>query len=334
MMDGHRRLLRIIGAFVLVLFAGVIGYMVIEGWSFVESLYMTVITLSTVGYKEVYTLSDAGRIFTVFLIIGGVGFMLYAVTTMVQYVVEFRIRSRLESRRMKNRITQLKGHTILCGYGRVGSQVARSLSAEGKRFVVIDTDSGKIAQADEDGYLYIQGNASRDEVLQEAGIGRARSLIAAVGNDADNIYITLSAKVLRPDIFVVARGSDEESESKLKRAGADRTILPLHLSGRRMAMLALRPLVVDLIETTMQSRDRSLLLEDVKITTDSLMAGATVKEIEHHRRVIAVLAVRKSDGRLQTRPHADMKIEPDDEVILMATDTESAKAEGPASPAS
>jgi voltage-gated potassium channel len=326
--ENQRRLILVLAAFVAVIFIGVAGYMTIERYSFLDALYMTVITLSTVGYGVIRPLSQGGKIFTMFLIIGGVGFVFYGFTAFVQYFIENRLRDRLGSRRMKKDISQLKEHIILCGYGRVGREVARMLAEEGVPFVAIDGDQKTYEKAVEDGCLCIHGNASKDEILHEAGIQTAKALIAAVGNDADNIYITFSAKVLRPDILVVARGSDEESEAKLKRAGADRTLLPLNVSGRRMAMLAIHPVVADFIETTIHNKEGGLLLEDIKVEAGSSMIGKTLGEVQKQSKGMIILALRRGGGKFTASPAPGTIFEAGDEMITMASDRQLQSLEG------
>ena len=326
--ENQRRLILVLLAFMAVIFIGVAGYMTIEHYSFLDALFMTVITLSTVGYEVVRPLSHGGKIFSVFLIIGGVGFVFYGFTTFVQYFIESRLRDRSGGRRMKKDISQLKGHIILCGYGRVGREVARMLAEEGVSFVAIDDDQKTYDKAVEDGFLCIHGNASKDEILHEAGIQTAKALIAAVGNDADNIYITFSAKVLRPDILIVARGSDEESEAKLKRAGADRTLLPLNVSGRRMAMLAIHPVVADFIETTVHNREGGLLLEDIKVEPGSFMVGKMLSEVQKQSKGMIILALRRGGGKFTANPAPGTVFEAGDEMITMANDRQLQRLEG------
>lgn len=230
-MGKKRRFLLIALAILAIIMIGTAGYMIIEKWSFPDAIYMAVITLSTVGFQEVHSLSTAGRFFTIFLILGGTGTMLYAVTAIVQYLLEGNLENMLGRRHMKAEIAKLKGHTILCGYGKVGKEVARVFANEQTPFVVIESDEKAYNKATEDGFLCLNTNASNDEALKEAGIMNAKSLVAALGSDADNLYVTLSAKSLKPDIFVVARVDNEESEAKLKRAGADRTMSPYQVLG-------------------------------------------------------------------------------------------------------
>lgn len=318
-MNPRRLLLRVLFIISVVLAIGVAGYMIIERWSFLDALFMTVISISTVGYNEVHNLSAAGRVFTIVLIVGGVGVMLYTLTTVVEYLIGGSIGNVLWRRRMEDKISNLKGHIILCGYGRVGQEVARVFESEGTSFVIIELDQGAAAGAVNDGFLCLAGNATSDDVLNKAGIQQARALVAALGSDADNLYITLSAKVLRPDLFVVARASGQEAESKLKRAGADRIISPHQNAGRRMAMLTLRPLVVDFVDTTMHSRGRELVLENVQVGSDSPAAGVTVKEALGCCSALAILAVKKKSGKLLTNPPTDTPLELGDELVIIGT---------------
>jgi voltage-gated potassium channel len=318
-MDIRRRFLWVVYSVIIVICVGITGYMFIEGWSFVDALYMTVITLSTVGYEEVHGLSDAGKIFSTVLIVFGVGVMLYGLTNMVQYFIEGQFLNIWGRRRMKDKISKLTGHIILCGYGQVGRQVAREFENEGIPFVVIDQNQESITEAADAGLLYLQGNATSDEVLKDAGIERARALVAALGTDADNLYVTLSSRELRSDLFIVARASTEESEPKLQRAGANRTMSPYRIGGRRMAMLTLRPLVVDFVDTTMHSRGRELVLENVKVHSGSPVEGKTVIEGEQQCKGISILAVRKKDGRLLANPYQETLLEQEDELVVIGT---------------
>ena len=286
------------------------------------------LTISTVGYEEVHDLSATGRIFNVILIVGGVGVMLYTLTTIVQYLTEGQFANTLGRRRMKERISKLRGHVILCGYGQVGREVARVFEREGTGFVVVELDGQALADAADAGCLCLQGNATSDEILKEAGIQQARALVAALGSDADNLYTTLSARELRPDLYIVARALVEESESKLKRAGADRTMSPYRIGGRRMAMLTLRPLVVDFVDTTMHSRGRELVLENIKVSSGSPVEGMTIKEGRECCGGAAILAVRKKDDTLLTNPSEDTNLELDDELVVIGTHEQLRTLEG------
>jgi voltage-gated potassium channel len=230
-----------------ILVVGVLGYMVFEGWSFNDSLYMTVITLTTVGYREVRPLDNSGQLWTMVLLISGVGTLFYAAVSSVELVVEGTIRGYFGRRRMEAAISKLNGHYILCGYGRVGRQVAAEFALDDVPFVIIEQEAETVEECVEEGYLVLLGEAS-DDVLEQAGIRRARGLVTAVDSDADNVFVVLSARKLNPKLHIVARASSDESAAKLEIAGADRTLSPYAVGGRRLASLATQPLVVDFLD--------------------------------------------------------------------------------------
>ena len=318
-MGKRRRFILIAIAILAIIMAGTAGYMIIEGWSFSDAIFMAVITFSTVGFSEIHPLSATGQYFTIFLILGGTGTMLYAATAIVQYILEGNLGNILGRRHMKVEIAKLKEHTILCGYGKVGKEVARVFKNEKTPFVVIEADEKACAKATADGFLCLNMNAANDEALKEAGIMNAKSLVAALGSDADNLYVTLSAKSLRPDIFVVARIDNEESEAKLKRAGADRIMSPYRIGGRRLANMTLKPLVVDFIDTTMDREGHEFTLEDVNITKGSSMDGISVKESLRRIDGAHIMAIKKKSGHIITNPAPETILESGDELVLMGT---------------
>jgi len=317
-MSSLRRLLWGLFAFIIIVVIGTIGYEVIEGWSLLDSVYMTITTITTVGFGEVHPLSDAGRIFSIFLIIGGVGGALYILTTLMGYILEGQFGITMGRRRMKTKIAKLKKHFILCGYGRVGQEIALTFSEEGVPFVIISNDEEHVAKAEKEGYLAIFGDATSDDALKEAGIKQARGLVAAVGSDTDNTFITLSAREARPDLFIEARSSSPESEGKLRRAGADRVISPHTIGGRRMAMLALRPAVVDFIDTVTYGPGRELQLENVDVAGGSSLIGKTMEQARSQVD-ITVLAMRKKSGELIANPPGEEIIEDGDRLIVIGT---------------
>ena len=219
---------------------------------------------------------------------------------------------------MERTISKLKEHFILCGYGRVGQEIARIFAEEGVPFVIIDKDRESIAIAEKDGRLYVLADATSDEVLKEAGIERARGLVIAVGNDADSVYITLSARGLRPDLFIEARASSSAAGAKLKNAGANRIIAPYSLGARRMAQLALRPTVVDFIDTVIYRRGRELQMENIVVGSNSALAGLTVEETRHRTKA-AILAISKKGGKLLANPQGEETVESGDRLIAMGT---------------
>jgi len=313
-----KRLRRGIIILAAVIAAGTIGYMYIEGWSFGEAIYMTVITISTVGYGEVHPLTASGRIFSIFLIAGGVSGALFVISAFVEYLVEGRLRTTLGRRQMKAKIAKLKDHFILCGYGRVGEDIARTFSEEGVPFIVIDSRPDNIALAEEHGYLYLFGDATSDKVLIEAGIERARGLVAAVGSDVDNTYITLSARGISPDLFIEARASSKEAGTKLKRAGANRIVSPSSLGARRMAMLALRPAVADFIDTVTYGRGRELQMENIEVDSKSPLVGQPVEAVRQQSQA-TILAISKQKGKLLANPPGEEIIETGDRLIIIGT---------------
>jgi voltage-gated potassium channel len=314
----QKRLRRGIIILASIIAAGIIGYMFIEGWSPTDAAYMTVITITTVGYGEVHPLSNAGRIFSIFLILGGVSGALFVFSALVEYALAGRLGVARRKRQMKAKIAKLKDHFILCGYGRVGEEIARTFSDEGVPFIIIDSRPDNIALAEEAGYFHLLGDATSDKVLLEAGIERARGLVAAVGSDVDNTYIVLSARGLQPDIFIEARASDRESEVKLKRAGANRIVSPNSIGARRMALLALRPAVVEFIDTVTFRRGRELQMENLIVPDNSPLIGQTIEAITQ-RGQANVLAINRKSGKLLTNPAGEEPIEPGDRLVIMGT---------------
>ena len=307
-----------VGILVILLFVGTAGYMLLEGWSLVDALYMTVITFTTVGYHEVHPLSVAGRVFNIFLIVGGVAAMLYLLTALMSHIVEEEVfHAFVRRRRMRSTLAGMRNHYILCGFGRVGREVARAFVAEGVEFIVIDASDHCTAEARELGYAYIQGNATEDDILREAGIMRAHGLVAVTGNDSDNVYITLSARGLNDDLQVVARTADIANADKLRRAGADRVISPLEIGGRRIAMSAMRPLAVDFVDSIFAgAHDESLQFTEIDIADGSALRGSTIEEIVQRPDVEAI-GLRRADGEMVAAPHRNIVLETGDSLFVI-----------------
>jgi voltage-gated potassium channel len=320
-MDLERKILKIIALIVLIIAVGVVGLMVIEGWSFLDSLFMTVITISTVGYREVHPLSNEGKVLIILLIFVGVGTFVYIISSIVEYLIEGRLAGVIGRRKMRKQIETLKNHCIVCGFGRVGYEVAQEFSRNGADFVVIENNPERIKICVSKGYLCIEGDASSDEKLREAGIHRARGLISAVDSDASNVYVTLSSKSLNKDIFVVARSERKESEKKLRAAGADRVISPTGIGGRRLASQLLQPAVIEFLDVVMHSADIELFMEEMKVVEGShfigmTMAGARKKYVEGAN----ILAIVKAEGdKMKVKSSADTAIAKDDMLIAIGT---------------
>lgn len=316
-----RRVESAVLALVIITVVGILGYMVLEGWSFTDSLYMTVITLTTVGYKEVRVLDTSGQLWTMLLLITGVGTLFYAAVSSVELVVEGTVRGYVGRRRVKAAIGRLNGHYILCGYGRVGKQVAREFVADDVPFVVVEQDQDILEECLAEGNLALLGEASDDEVLEEAGILRAGGLVAAVDSDADNVFVVLSARKLNPKLHIVARASSEELADKLEIAGADRTLSPYAVGGRRLASLATQPLVVDFLDVvTRGEKGIEFHLEEYFVPEDSTIAGHTIGELEIGERTGAiVLAISTTEGTFDTTPSADVRLRAGDTLIVLGS---------------
>jgi voltage-gated potassium channel len=317
-----RRLLISSALFVGLFVTGVVGYILIEGWSFLDAFYMTVITVTTVGFQEVRPLSDEGRIFTSGLVLLGVGAAFYLLTAIVATVVEGELGFLLGVRRMRTKIEGLRNHYILCGFGRVGEEIARDFQGRRAPFVIVDLNPEALERAQKLDCLYVDGDATAEDVLIDAGIREAHSLLAACDSDATNIYIVLTARALNPNIVIVARVVDPASEPRMRRAGADRVIALYRIGGRRMALSAVQPFVVDFIDTLASGRRSSHILAELEISEGSALAGRPVRQVVQGSSRITVLGVRKPDGTTLASPHGDDTLELGDLVILIGDEEE------------
>ena len=310
---------RIVGAVLILASGGIAGYMFIEGWSLLDAAYMMVLTLTTVGYEEVHPLSTGGRIFSIFLMITGVGVAMYTVTAVARRVVEEEVfRGFLRRRRMRTRMAGMRDHVIVCGYGRVGREVVATLAREKVGCIVLDRDSQVVGELAEQGLLYVQGDATRDETLLDAGAPRARSVIVALGNDSDNVLITLSARALNPALNIVSRTGLGENEEKLRRAGADRVVSPYSIGGRRLALSAIRPAAVDYFDSLADSGGADERLEEVLVAPGSPLDGVTVGECARAAGV-HVLALKKGEGALEVSPGDATAIQAGDLLIVFGS---------------
>ena len=321
-MAPQRRLLVAALLLFVLLALGVGGYIGIEGWSFLDALYMTVTTITTVGFREVHPLSSEGRVFTIVLIISGVGVLFYTLTSLVQFLIEGELLDILGVHRMKGRIENLRNHYILCGFGRVGTEIVREFTAHGVPFVIVESNPEAIGRARRHNYLLVEGDATSDAVLREAGIERARGLLAASDSDAGNTFIVLAAKAFRPDLFVVSRAGRPESEPRMLRAGADRAISPYIIAGRRMALSALQPLAVEFIDMLARGRHRKQILAEIEISAESGLAHRTIGDVMHHCRGAVVLGVQRATGDIQVGPRGDTLVEAGDRLIVLGEEAE------------
>jgi voltage-gated potassium channel len=309
-----------------VLAGGTVGYMVIEGWSAWDAFYMTVTTVATVGFREVHPLSLGGQVFTILLIFCGVGTAFYTVTLLATIIVEGGLHRRFEKRRVARMLEDITDHFILCGYGRIGSIIATELHQQGVLLVVIERDPDRVRQAIERGWLALEADASREEVLAHAGIHRARGLIAAVGTDAENVFTVLTARVMRPDLFIIARVESDDAEHKLRRAGADRVISPYQIGATHMVQTALRPAVVDFVQLATSSERLDLSMEQVHIKDDSALANQSIVDAGIRQKFgVIIVGIKRAGGTMEFNPAPEAIMRAGDELVVLGT-TESVKA--------
>jgi len=324
-----RRLWTSLAVFAGVVVVGVAGYMLIEGWPLLDAVYMTVTTISTVGFGELHTLSATGRVFTMVLILMGIGTLGFALASVVDFLVEGHLLGLLEGRRMNRNIEHLTDHHVIAGVGRVGAEVARAFAREGAPFVIVDQDPEAVARARQEGWLVVEGDATEEGVLERAGIARARSLVGALDSDADNVFVTLTARTLNPGIFIVARSTTTRTEERLRKAGADRVLTPSIIGGRRLASLVLHPLVSDYLDLITHGDDFEFQLEEFTLRPGGAVEGKTIRDARLHDDYgIFVLAVRQRDGRIEAKPTAETLLSAGDRVVLLGTSAQFRAVEG------
>jgi len=318
-MDSINRIINVILALVAMLVIGSVGYMVLEGWSFFEGLYMTVISLTTVGFGEVRPLGYSGRVFTILLIFSGIGLMFYVVSTITQMVVEGQLKDVVGRRRLQKSIRNLKDHYIICGFGRIGEVIARELHNNGIPIVVVDNDPERLPVLERSGYLHLFGNATQEDLLIAAGIDRAKGLVSVCSSDADNVYIVLTARSLNPNLNIVARAGESGSEQKLLRAGANNVISPYELGGHRMAQTILRPTVVDFMDMAM-GEGIDLSLEEIPVGGGAEIIGLPLKDSGIRQRLdLIIVAIKRLDGTMLFNPQPDTVILPGDTLIALGS---------------
>ena len=315
-MNSLRRISRALLAFSLVIVAGTVGYAIL-GFGFVDALYQTVTTITTVGFREVHPLSTVGQLFTIALILVGVGTALYTFGILLEALIEGHLRQQLRRRQMDRQIRQMTGHFIICGGGRVGRAAVLYLDALGKQVVVVDQDPAPLQGLD---YPTLLGDVTDDNILQAAGIGHAYGLIAALNTDANNVYVTLSSRALRPDLVIIARARTEDSKSKLLRAGANRAVNPQLIGGQRMAAFALHPHVAEFLDVVMHDETLDYRIEEIKISPASPMIGRCLADTALGFTTGAlVLAIRIASGQFIANPAPDTRLDPDTILIALGT---------------
>ncbi len=302
----------------LILVLGTIGYMVIEGWGFMDALYMTVITISTVGFSEVRPVDATGRIFTMFIVLTGVGFSLYVAGAIVQFMVEGRIRQIMGRRRLDRKISRLKNHYIICGYGRIGRVLTRNLLRKFSNIVVIEKNPDLVAVMEEDGVLYLSGDAAEESLLNKAGIERARGLVAVLATDTDNVFLVLTARQLNPQLPIFARAGQEASKSKLKMAGATIVESPYEMGALRMAQRILRPKVTSFLDFALSSKRKDILMEEIPVSEKCKIANVMLKDSGIRQRYdLIIIAIEKANNDMIFNPSFESRVQPGDTLIAV-----------------
>ena len=309
--------------FAAVLVLGTIGYTILERLAPLDALYMTVITVTTVGYREVHDLTDPGRVFTIFLIFFGVSAATYFATTVANYFIAGEIKGFLDRRRMQKQIEQLTDHFIVCGYGRMGEQVVREIRREKKPLVIVEKNEAAIERAVAAGNLVLQGDAEDDNVLKAAGVQRAKALVTVLDEDADNLMVIVSARALNEKLYIIARTNREINNHKMIAAGAHRVLFPHALGGRRMAQMAMRPTVAEFLEVVMHDEELELWLEELTIAIGCKLEGVTIGEANIRSLTGAnIVALRQRTGKLLAAPTPSTCLQPGDIMVALGTRTQ------------
>lgn len=313
-----KKLLKAFALLLGILGLGTLGYYYFEDMPLFDAFYMTIITISTVGFSEIVPLTHVGRMITVIIIILGISVGTYTIGIIVKWFVEGELQHVFWRLRVKKQITELKDHYIICGFGRIGRTICGELETDGVEFVVIEQDVCEIEEADREKYLFLEMDATTEEALQTAGIMKARGLVTAVNSDANNVFITLTAKGLRPDIFVLARASEERNEEKLVKAGATRVISPYLIGARRMAQVLCRPTVVDFIDIALMGNHLGLIMEEAKLSHNSIFVGKSLitSNLRHDFGVI-IVAIKKISGEMTFNPMPSETFEEGDVIVVI-----------------
>jgi voltage-gated potassium channel len=314
-----RKIIFLIVPLLVLMFCGTFGYMLLENTSFVDGLYLTVITITTVGYGDIVPIHPAGRLFTIFLVFSGVGYVMYLFSKITEAMVEGGLQKIVERRKMHKKIAKMRDHYIVCGFGRIGKEISLILQENSRPFVVIERDEEIIKHIERSQYIKLMGEASDDDILLEAGIKRARGLIAVVSSDADNLYITLTARELNPDLFILSRSSGIPGVSrKLTRAGASRVISPYAIGARRMAQIIVRPTVMDFIDLAMQAGELGLRMEELLVSDNAFFVDKTLMESGLRKKYdVIVVAIKRGDEPMMFNPKPNARIQPGDILIVL-----------------
>jgi len=299
--------------------AGMVGYRLIEGAGWWDAFYMTAITITTVGYREVFPLSHAGQAFTVVLLLAGLAVLLFVLTEVGRSVLEGELEAVFGQARRLRMIGRLSGHEIVCGWGRMGQAVVAELRRARRDVVVVETNQDKVQRLQAQGVPVVRGDATSESALREASIERARGLVACLNDDAHNVYTVLTARSLNPRLFIVARAGEEGAEARIQRAGADRVVSPYQHGGVRLAHVLMKPTVVDFLDFSLASGDVGLELEQVRVSTTSPLIGRSLGELDlRHRCGVGVVAVRRGET-LAPNPEAAFRLADGDVLVVLGT---------------
>ncbi len=317
-MSSYKHLKISISLLFILIIIGIFGYKLIEKWKLLDSIYMTIITITTVGYGEIHSLSTNGKIFTIIFILSGVIILAYAIGSLSELIIEDEIRKIFGRRKLEKKIAKLKNHYIICGYGRMGKVICDELDEESVPFIVIEKDENVIDLIDSKNFLYIKGDATLDEILIKAEIKRAKGLVAVTSSDAENLYITLTAKNINPRLKVIARTIEDGADVKLKMAGADMVFSLYQIGGMKMAQAILRPAVLNFIEIITQRKSMELLIEEVTVNNSSPLAGKTLRNSGIRQELgVIIIAIKKNSGEMLFNPIPDTLIEANDKLLAL-----------------
>jgi len=302
----------------LVLLFGTMGYMILEDWQLLDALYMTVITITTVGYGEIRTLHEHGRLFSIVLIFSGVGIMAYTIGMVAQTMVELQIRSILGRRKLGLKIKSIKNHYIICGYGRIGEIVSQELKLNQIPLLVIEKNPDIKEELEANDIPYIIDDATDEDILIEAGIERAKGLVSLATSDADNLFITMTARGLNPDLFILVRADEKSTHKKLLRAGANRVVLPYLIGGHKMAQTITKPAMTDFLEFTTNNKDMDLKMEELFVEEKSKLNGLTLIDSKIRQKMnVIIVAISKKNGEMAFNPSSQTRIETGDTLIAL-----------------
>jgi voltage-gated potassium channel len=317
-MSPPRRFLIIVMLLIFTVTSGTVGFRVIEGWGFMDALYMTIITIATVGYQEIHPLGKAGRVFNMVLIFFGLGTTTYVAASVVQFMVEGRIRAIMGRRRLDRRIDRLNQHYIICGYGRIGRILCQTLRQKPVDLVAIEKSPELIPALEQDKVLYVQGDATSEDVLSRAGIERARGLVAVLANDTDNVFLVLTARQLAPHLMIIARASREDSKNKLRAAGANIVESPYEMGAFRLAQRIMRPAVTSFLEFAFSQTRKDIQLEELGVSEASTLAHVSLKDSGIRQKFnLIIIAIKKADGTMLFNPSFESVLAPTDTVIAL-----------------